>query len=109
LRWQRESPLNHLSGSYQGLRPPPNASVLHSRMQSDPDVFYQDGPWDAFCCWQERRQPIVDDYEWYQGPTYDDEYGETWQQSRSFEGRDRKPHRLPSTHLQPPSGDYGCW
>eukprot|EP00108_Taenia_solium_P011468 TsM_000997200 transcript=TsM_000997200 gene=TsM_000997200 len=109
LRLQGEIPFNHLSGSYQGLRPPQNASILHSRMFSDPDVFYQDGPWDAFCCWQERRQPVVHEYEWYQGPDYDDECEGAWKQSRSFGRRNRKSHRLPSNHLQPPSGDYGCW
>ncbi|KAM7538174.1 hypothetical protein Aperf_G00000064790 [Anoplocephala perfoliata] len=110
LRWQRNSPANNnLGGSYQILRPlPPNPSALHSRMLSDPDVFYQDGPCDTFCCWQERRKPIVDDYRWYAGPAYDDEYDPEWHQPRSFDREERRPHQLPSNHLQLPSRDYGC-
>ncbi|KAM3174877.1 hypothetical protein ACTXT7_009641 [Hymenolepis weldensis] len=111
LRWQRNSPANiNLGGSYQILRPPPSNGFAHySRMLSDPDVFYQGGPCDTFCCWQDRRQPIMDDYEWYDGPAYDEEYEPEWHQPRSFDRQESRSHRLLSNYLQLPSGDYGCW
>ncbi|VDO07919.1 unnamed protein product [Rodentolepis nana] len=111
MRWQRNSPANrNFGGSYQILRQPPsNVSPLHSRMFSDPDVFYQDGPCDTFCCWQERRQPIVDGYNWYDGAAYDEEYEPEWYQPMSYDRQEKRPYQLPSNHLQLPMGDYGCW
>ena len=97
-----------MGGSYQVLRPQ-NAYALNSRMLSDPDVFYQDERCDTFCCWQDRRQPNVDGYGWYSRQGYAEDYGNEWQQPRSLGRQDRRYHRLPSNHLQLPTGDYGCW